>query len=121
MFECRKIYGNLLLLSLILFSLGASVRPLNCELAGGECVWSAPGNCQDLQWDNRSATVIYRGQQLAALFGNEAACLLPEELDELRNYDCWTAGWAENWRFSAAAEYTLPISRAPPVKKLPVW
>ena len=83
MFECRKIYGNLLLLSVILFTLGASCRPLTCELVWAEQCYTQAAGTVDFQWDNRSGSIVYRSGQLKATVGNEFVGLLPGTPEEL--------------------------------------
>lgn len=83
MFECRKIYGNLLLLSVMLFTLGASCRPLTCELVWAEQCYTQAADAVDFQWDNRSGSIVYRSGQLKATIGNEFVGLLPGTQAEL--------------------------------------
>ena len=79
MFECRKIYANLLLLSVMLFAVCASSQPrIWLENVGGESFRESSQST--FQWDNPGGTIIYRGGKLTAAVGGEMDYLAPEKV-----------------------------------------
>jgi len=114
MFECRKIYGNLLLLSVIVFTLGASCRPAECCVFGNELSWQTPAQAVDFKWDNRSGAIVYRGGQIKAVFGNEFIGLLPTAQDEVQFFAVYEPRWGEDVLSPEVVCWQLPDSRGPP-------
>ena len=81
MLQCRKIYANLLLLSVMLFVLGTSACPRrSCVIAELPQV-AVPVEQRELRWDSRSATVVYRGQQITVTVSSELDLVISEADD----------------------------------------
>ena len=77
MMQCRKIYCNLLMLSVMLFMLGVSGRPRPVEFANSGCSWGNPDRQVEFKWNSCSGAVVYRGQQLTASPGSELDFIVP--------------------------------------------
>lgn len=120
MLQCRKIYANLLLLSVMLFALGASARTRDCSVFTELPQLNVPLEMRDLRWDSRSAEVVYRGQQITATVSSELELLVPdaaelnitvgslksEHPEQTPGFECDIVYWS--------------CSRAPPQKRLSV-
>ena len=75
MIKCRKIYGNLLLLSVLLFALGASAAPRINLGTGRVLAWRNAAENVEFRWECGCGEIVYRGQQLVTMllfFGNKA-------------------------------------------------
>ena len=117
MFGCRKIYGNLLLLSVMFLSLGASVRPRVAAIDFSERSWQNPVRNIEFQWDNRSGAIVYRGSGLTALGSSEFDWLLPESCTELFFHAATAEKHIECLSGMVIGDCRLPVSRAPPAEK----
>ena len=117
MWQCRKIYTNLLLLSVLLFSLGAAVRPAYCTLfAGIPAAWSAPAENVEFRWEAHGGAVVYRGQQITAVTAGDWDFIVPESWCDLVLISSEKKAFVECWRQNGGASVLLPVGRAPPVK-----
>lgn len=117
MWQCRKIYANLLLLSVLLFSLGAAVRPAYSTLfAGGTATWSAPAENVEFRWEAHGAAVVYRSQQITAVTAGDWDLIVPEGWCDLRLTGPEEKSFVECWRQNNGASVLLPVGRAPPAK-----
>ena len=114
MWQCRKIYANLLLLSVLLFALGASATPRFNRGASGQTVWSS-SNSMDFRWDCSSGRIVYRGQQITAVVGGELNFLLPEKVETLFLTGAAGQDFSKDHSFDNANILQLPQGRAPPV------
>ena len=116
MWQCRKIYCNMLLLSVMLFTLCGVVRPMTALQFGGELTLRAPEQRVEFCWQNQAGGVVYRGQQVTVFFANDFLSVLPEEE---RGLFC-AVGFArkifEKSSPDIAANYRLPDGRSPPDK-----
>ena len=116
MMQCRKIYCNLLLLSVMLFAFSATARPRLQSAVLERMHWnSASSQAVEFCWDNRSGAIIYRSTQLTAAFGNEWVLTLPADQDELRSFGALMQNAARIELPECAAEFYLYSGRAPPV------
>ena len=70
MLKCRKNFANLLLLCVMIFMLGSSVRPANREM-GIDTLLQNVDSSRPLQWVNHSGAVVYSGRQIVATAGEE--------------------------------------------------
>ena len=115
MIQCRKIYCNLLLLSVMLFAFSVSARPRLQSAVLERLQWnSAASQPVEFRWDNRSGAIVYRSSQLTAAFGNEWVLMLPAEQDEL----CSFTGFVRDWTLlkppAGLTEFFIYSVRAPP-------
>ena len=114
MWQCRKIYANLLMLSVLLFTLGVSASPrVNRGWAGQQAWNNAAGNVE-IRWECCSGEIIYRGQQITATAGSELEFVVPEKLDDILNAGTFAANMPENRLGFCAELLKLPCGRAPP-------
>ena len=79
MMHCRKIYYNFLLLSVLCFTLGVSVRPQFSGVENRECAINSHTSRVEFQWNECSGSVVYRGQQITAAVGNELELVVPQQ------------------------------------------
>ena len=99
-----------------MFTLGATTRPARCcGNLPADTSWDVPLQ-QNIKfnWDNRSGSIIYRGQQLTAVTDNELYALLPcanDQLPAAAGHAVWVP---LQLRPAAAGEILLASSRAPP-------
>ena len=116
MMQCRKIYCNLLLLSVMLFAFSATARPRLQSAVLERMHWnSASSQAVEFCWDNRSGSIIYRSTQLTAAFGNEWVLALPAEQDELRSFGSLMQNELRNELPESASDFYLYAGRAPPI------
>ncbi len=113
MLKCHKNYCNLLLLSVMLFALGASARPAFCGMESG-CCYVAHSSGSEFAWQTPSGTVVYCGQQLTAVAGNEFIWKNPDVLEMLANYDIGGSKKLFSANISAQNVISNAVSRAPP-------
>ena len=114
MWQCRKIYANLLLLSVLMFALGATGAPrLNLNNSGA-AVLRAPGAAGDFRWECCSGKIVYRGQQITAVAGSELNFVLPEEVCDILNTAVFIQKLPENGSWGYAEIVQLPQERGPP-------
>jgi hypothetical protein len=111
--KCRKNYCNLLLLSVMLFALGTSVRPV-LQTAYAECSWSEQRTEGDLQWKNQSGAIVYQGQQLTATAGNEFVGINTNVCEMLTGVNISSYEICCNEDAPRHNEYSFSVSRAPP-------
>jgi hypothetical protein len=115
MMQCRKIYCNLLLLSVMLFAFSVSARPCLQAAVLERLQWnSASEQAVEFRWDNRSGAIVYRSCQLTAAFGNEWVLLQPAEQDELHSFSQSVRNVI--WGKAAAGQtgFFIYSGRAPP-------
>lgn len=115
MMQCRKIYCNLLLLSVMLFAFSVSARPRLQAAVLERLQWnSASERAVEFRWDNRSGAIVYRSCQLTAAFGNEWVLLQPAEQDELHSFSQSVRN--VTWGKTAAGQtgFFIYSGRAPP-------
>lgn len=115
MWQCRKIYANLLLLSVLIFSLGAVARPGAGCFGGEAATWSAPAENVEFCWGNHSGAVVYRGQQITAVTAGDWDLIVPEKWQDLQLESFDDVILPENLRQQSGSFYALPTGRAPPV------
>lgn len=114
MWQCRRNYANLLLLSVLFFALGANVSPrINCGVAGIS-VWQSSADGCDFRWECSSGQIIYRGQQITALAGSDFNFILPEKWDGLTDNGISVNEWPERAALFNIDVSRLPQGRAPP-------
>ena len=114
MWQCRKIYANLLMLSVLFFTLGASVTPrINCG-AAGQTVWNKTAENVEFRWECGSGLIVYRGQQITAVTENELDRILPEKLDAVFSTGVFAENMPENLTAYCTELQELPCGRAPP-------
>ena len=114
MLQCRKIYANLLLLSVMLFALGTSACTRRGSAIVGLPQVDVPAEQRELRWDSRSAAVVYRGQQITATVSSELDFLIPEADDFELTVFCGKAEYSElvlGFELRAMPRFA---SRAPP-------
>ena len=111
--KCRKNYCNLLLLSVMLFALGTSVRPV-LQTAYIECSWSKQQPDGDLQWKNQSGAIVYQGQQLTATAGNEFVGINTNVWEMFARVNISGYEVCCNEDAPVQDEYSFSVSRAPP-------
>lgn len=114
MWQCRKIYANLLLLSVLLFSLGAISRPRTGEFSGETAAWNAPAGNIEFHWSERSGAVVYRAQQITAVTAGDWELIVPEKWQDFRLASFCDVVLPENLRPRGGCFYALPTGRAPP-------
>lgn len=114
MLHCRKIYCNLLLLSLLLFALGATATPRIALHYTGVPAWNIPSERFDFRWECTSGGVVYRGQQITATVGNELDFTVPEQNAELVVPRDGFFALNNTLQRHPECRYRLHISRAPP-------
>lgn len=83
MWQCRKIYANMLLLSVLLFALGASAVPRINLGTGGVFAWQKTAENVEFRWECGCGEIVYRGQQLTAVTGSELEFIVPEKLNDV--------------------------------------
>ena len=115
MFECRKIYGNLLLLSVMLFALSATACPVERAVITEAVCWQSR-SFHSIRWENSSSTVIYRGLgSNKAVSGSEMYLLVPE--NDVESLLHCVGNFVR--KHNATYFYSKPVqsvaSRAPPV------
>ena len=114
MWQCRKIYANLLLLSVLMFALGASSAPrINWNRTGGT-VWNDPESSGGFHWECCSGKIIYRGQQITAVAGSELEFVVPEAVRDILNIAVFTQNLPGNGSSACAEIVRLPQERGPP-------
>jgi hypothetical protein len=113
MWQCRKIYANLLLLSVLLFALGASAAPRINRGFTGATAWNVPEN-GEIRWECCTGEIIYRGQQITALAGGELDFILPDKLDDILFYSDFSQELPGGQLFAGIDISYLPQGRAPP-------
>ena len=114
MWQCRKIYANLLMLSVLFFTLGASVTPRINWSAAGKTVWNKTAESVEFRWECGSGQIVYRGQQITAVAGNELELVLPEKLNDIFNADVFADVLPGSRKAGSAELLPLPCGRAPP-------
>ena len=115
MMQCRKIYCNLLMLSVMLFAFSVSARPRLQAAVLERLQWnSASEQAVEFRWDNRSGAIVYRSCQLTAAFGNEWVLVLPDSQDELRLFGSIAPGAELIMMPAVASEFFGYSGRAPP-------
>lgn len=114
MWQCRKIYANLLLLSVLLFALGASAAPRINRGFTGAMVWNAPES-GEIRWECCTSEIIYRGQQITALAGGEFDFLLPDKLDDVFFNSAFLQELPAGQLVAGINILYLPQGRAPPM------
>lgn len=83
MWQCRKIYANMLLLSVLLFALGASAVP-RINLGTGQVpAWNNTAENVEFRWERGCGEIVYRGQSLTAVTGSELEFIVPEKLNDI--------------------------------------
>ena len=115
MMQCRKIYCNLLLLSVMLFAFSVSARPRLQSAVLERMQWKAAASQPvEFRWDNRSGAIVYRCGQLTAAFGNEWMLVLPAKQDELLSFSGFARMEALVKPFAGLTEFFIYSGRAPP-------
>jgi hypothetical protein len=114
MWQCRKIYANLLMLSVLFFALGASVTPrINCG-AADQAVWNKKPENVEFRWECGSGQIVYRGQQITAVTENELDFVLPEKLDAIFRVGVFAENMPENLTAYCMELLAVSCSRAAP-------
>ena len=114
MWQCRKIYANLLMLSVLLFALGSSAAPrINWGMTGQK-VWNKAAENVEIRWECGSGQIIYRGQQITAVAGSELGFVLPEKLNDIFNAGVFAENMPEIRIVYFTELLNLPCGRAPP-------
>ena len=80
MFVCRKIYANLLLLSVMLFVLAASPMSRHTVEITEEFCWQS-SSAESFQWEAPGGTIVYRGSQMTAVCVGSLDYLEPESVE----------------------------------------
>lgn len=114
MMQCRKIYCNLLMLSVMLFMLGVTVRPRLAEFSGPVCSWSKADGQVEFKWNSCSGAVVYRGQQLTVSLSSELDFIVPDQVNGLIVPGKPLTGSGFVLQKMAVDRCRLHISRAPP-------
>ena len=114
MWQCRKIYANLLLLSVLLFALGATTVPRIKGNNAGQAAWHNAESSGSFQWECCSGKIVYRGQQITALAGSELDVVLPEKVRDILNTAVFMQKLPENCTWADAEIMCLPQERGPP-------
>ena len=116
MMQCRKIYCNLLLLSVMLFAFSVSARPRLQSAVLERMQWKAAASQPvEFRWDNRSGAIVYRSSQLTAAFGSEWVLVLPAEQNELRSFGGFDKSWLPVESTAGLTKFFIYSGRAPPV------
>ncbi len=114
MWQCRKIYANMLLLSVLLFALGASAAPRINLGTGSVSAWNKAAENVEFRWECGCGEIVYRGQQLTAVAGSELEFIVPEKLKDI----CRIAGFNEKLPVDVVAGSSEVLAyhrgRAPP-------
>ena len=113
MLKCRKNFANLLLLCVILFTLGSSVRPANRDM-GIETLLRNADSSRPLQWVNHSGAVVYSGRQIVATAGEEFFWKPADCLENLLIFSENSRIQPPEQHFCCKAERQTGSSRAPP-------
>ena len=115
MMQCRKIYCNLLMLSVMLFAFSVSARPRLQAAVLERLQWnSASEQAVEFRWDNRSGAIVYRSCQLTAAFGNEWVMVQPAKQDELRLFSNTVRNAALVKTAAGQTGFFIYSGRAPP-------
>ena len=104
----------MLLLSVLLFALGASAAPRINLGAGSAPAWNKAAENVEFRWECGCGEIVYRGQQLTAVTGSELEFVVPEKLNDI----CLGEIFAEKLPADVVAGglevLTLHRGRAPP-------
>ena len=85
MLKCRKNFANLLLLSVMLFMLGVSACPAGNGTLPGDFL-THPEKSGEVKWINYSGAIVYRGQQVEAVIGEDFVWKPVDLLENLYAY-----------------------------------
>ncbi len=113
MFECRKIYGNLLLLSVMLFALSVTACPVERAVSSEAVCWQSR-SFNGIRWENSTSAVIYRGQQLKAVSGSDMYLTVPDNDIEVLLHCVADFDRKHNATYFYSKQVKLHTSRAPP-------
>ena len=113
MFECHKIYGNLLLLSVMMFALSVTACPVE-RAASSEAVCWQSRSFNGIRWENNTSVVIYRGQQIKAVSGSEMYLLVPDNDVEVVLHCVTEFDRKHNATYFYSKTVKIYASRAPP-------
>ena len=114
MWQCRKIYANMLLLSVMMFMLGVAVRPHYGAFFCGETTFAAPAEKVDFCWEGHKGELVYRGQQITMLAAHDLYLVLPEKCRELCRTDVFEKRFFESQSFSGKVKFHFFPGRSPP-------
>ena len=114
MWQCRKIYANLLLLSVLLFALGASAAPRINLGAGSVSAWQKTAENVEFRWECGCGEIVYRGQQLTAVTGSELDFIVPEKLNDIFRSEVFAEKLPADVVAGGLEVLTLHRGRAPP-------
>ncbi len=112
---CRKIYSNLLLLSVILFSLGSVGRPPMPEVVqAAACRWTAAEDHDGFRWQTAGFVLVYQSQHFCGPLAADQNLLAPDGAPEFASYG--EQGRYRCWNLNAPIAFRgmAQTSRAPP-------
>lgn len=120
MLKCRKNFANLLLLSVMLFALGASVKPMDFGYVPGALIADSAAE-RTIQWVNHSGSIVYRGQQIAATTGEEFSWKPVNVLEDLPECTKSSKVFICNFDSNCIKNILRHSSRAPPAVFCPFF
>ena len=118
MWQCRKIYANMLLLSVLLFTLGASAVPRINLGTGSVSAWQKTAENVEFRWECGCGEIVYRGQQLTAVTGSELEFIVPEKFNDVYRGEVFAEKLPVDVVVAGAETAALHRGRAPPEKVL---